>query len=66
MTANKASAPPHMCDPECLDARADGWFQGRCDCGWVGQVVPDLDILVDDLMEHARVRALIEDKDAVR
>lgn len=51
----------HLCDEICLRPSADGWYTSRCECGWVGQTVPDLDVLIDDLMQHARERALIED-----
>jgi hypothetical protein len=42
----------------------DGFFTPRCTCGWRWGPCPDLETLVDVLMDHAAERAITEASDA--
>lgn len=52
----------HVSDENSFVPEDDGFYVPRCQCGWSWGAVPDLDIVTDVLMEHAREQALIEDR----
>lgn len=31
----------------------DGWYRARCVCGWTQSPFPDIETMVDALMDHA-------------
>lgn len=49
----------HLSAPPFEDG--DGWFYARCECNYEAGPFPDMETAIDDLMQHARERALIED-----
>lgn len=53
----------HMSHAETLLSDDDGWHQARCTCGWAQGPLPDLETVVDVLMQHAREMALLEDRE---
>jgi hypothetical protein len=59
----------HSVDPECLAPDEEGWWFAKCSCGWApgkgagagrkGVPFPGIEEVVDSLMEHAAVMALM-------
>lgn len=43
----------HRLADECLISDDHGFFVPRCTCGWAFGPVPDVEILIDVLIEHA-------------
>lgn len=49
----------HMTDD--VDWRpADGWYTARCSCGWSDGPFPDVETMVDALMDHAAAAAMAD------
>ena len=46
------NAMSHMLNPESLEDEK-GWFTARCTCRWSFGPLPDVETLIDVLMEHA-------------
>lgn len=42
----------HMSEPGTLEPDADGWWHARCVCGWQQGPFPDIEVVVDALMDH--------------
>lgn len=47
-----------------LEADAEGWFPGRCSCGWDGGMFPTAEDACDSLMEHVYIAARLEGQEA--
>lgn len=43
-----------------LHENEEGWFPGRCSCGWDGGVFPTAEDACDALMEHVYIAARLE------
>lgn len=50
-----------MCDGRSLQPDQQGRFIAVCTCGWGQTMLPDLETVVDVLMQHSREMALLED-----
>lgn len=53
MTALKDGSSTHLSDPRTFDESDDGFFTALCYCGWERGPLPDIETMVDALMEHA-------------
>jgi len=48
----------HMTEGFSLRPDHDGWYRAQCVCGWKGGPFPDVEIMVDELMDHAYAAGL--------
>jgi hypothetical protein len=44
----------------------EGWWPGRCKCGWDGGMYPSADDAADALMDHAYTEGAADTADAAR
>lgn len=40
-----------------LEPAEDGWWHARCNCGWEQGPLPDVEVVVDALMDHVMAEA---------
>lgn len=60
MSTAKGKVKFHQVDSRCVEDTR-GFFTPRCECGWRWAPVPDIETLIDALMQHARKQGLLED-----
>lgn len=54
MSEPMATKNVHLSDASSLETDETGFYTARCECGWAFGPLPDVETVVDALMDHAR------------
>lgn len=54
----------HMSYATTTDPMDDGFYEARCECGYVQGPFPDVETVIDDLMGHAFAMGVLEGRTA--